>query len=65
MGQKLSEKAAKRKREYIRGKNKEQYSQLNLRIPKELMENIKAATGEDISQRQFVIAALEEKLKRK
>ena len=53
------------KKAYIRERNKEVYAQLNLRIPSDLSDRLKeAADRRGVSQRAFVIEAIEEKLDR-
>ena len=53
------------KKAYIRERNKEVYTQLNLRIPSDLSDRLKEATDRrGVSQRALVIEAIEEKISR-
>ena len=48
---------------YIREKNKENYSQLNVRIPKKLKENLDLyLIKNDITHRGFIIELLEKNI---
>lgn len=63
MAQKLSPRAEQNKREYIDRYNRETYTQVNIRLSKELADRVKlSAEMEGMSQRQYIVDAIIERL---